>query len=166
MCHPSPLPPRLVLPSPWLTSQASPLCLLAQGRPTTTCAASTPAPWSAPWWRLKVAACSAVYSSSQRSQQYLCHAAVRCPSPANLRLSSSCPALSTLHQMKNSCLAQDFILPVKDKCALWKTEHFATKPEGPPFASFLNFWAYIETYLRSAWVTSKWHFSWLNGSRL
>lgn len=47
------LPHRLVLPSPWLTSQASLLCLWAQGRPTTTCAASTPAPWSAPWWRLK-----------------------------------------------------------------------------------------------------------------
>lgn len=47
------LPRRLVLPSPWLTSQASLLCLWGRGRLTTICAASMHALWSALWWRHK-----------------------------------------------------------------------------------------------------------------
>ncbi len=64
-----PPPHRLALPSPWLTSRASPSCLWARGRPTTTCAASTPAPWSAPWWRLKWLHVLLFIHRRKRSQQ-------------------------------------------------------------------------------------------------
>lgn len=42
---------RWALPSRWPTLRASPSCLWAQGRRTTTCATWTPVRWSAPWWR-------------------------------------------------------------------------------------------------------------------
>lgn len=96
---------RSVLPSPWPTSQGSRSCLWAQGRPTTTCAASTRALSSALWWRLEWLH---VLLFNSKSTKYLRHAVVRCSSPASLRFS---PTLSTSHQMKNSCNAPDFILP-------------------------------------------------------
>lgn len=65
------LPHRWVLPSPWLTSRASLSCLWAQGRPTTTCAASTPALWSVPWWRLKWPHVLLLIHRHKRSQQNL-----------------------------------------------------------------------------------------------
>lgn len=159
------LPHRWALPSPWPTSQASPLCSSARGRPTMTCAASTPAPWSAPWWRLKWLHVPLFIHRRNKANNTFCHAAVRCSSPANLRISSSCPALSNLHQMRNSCHAQDFILSVKDKRALWKTQIILQQRQrGLPLHHFLTVWAYIQKVpqispsFETNEVASKWHF--------
>lgn len=43
-----------------------------------------------------------LFIATNEANKTFCHAAVRCSSPANLQTSSSCPVLSTLHQMKNS----------------------------------------------------------------
>ena len=130
-----------------------------------TCAASTPAPWSAPWWRLKRLHVLLFIHRSNKANNTFCHAAVRCSSPANLRISSSCLALSNLHQMRNSCHAQDFILSVKDKCALWKTQIILQQRQrGLPLHPFLTVWAYIQKVPQISpsfeinEVASKWHF--------
>ena len=124
-----------------------------------------PALWSAPWWRLKWLHVPLFIHRHNKANNTFCHAAVRCSSPANLRISSSCPALSNLHQMRNSCHAQDFILSVKDKCALWKTQIILQQRQrGLPLHHFLTVWAYIQKVpqispsFETNKVASKWHF--------
>lgn len=90
--HPPFLPRRSALPSLWLTSQVNPSCSWARGRPTTTCAAWMPAPWSVPWWRLKWLHVLPLVHRRNKANQHLRRAtAVRCSrQPADVTL-SSCP---------------------------------------------------------------------------
>lgn len=108
-----------------------------------------------------VAACSAVNSSSQLSQQTICHTAVRFSSPANLRLSPSYPHTSTiLHQM-NSSHAQVFILPAPGKskeqvCTL--KDNTKNKARGASLCVIYQLLAQIERCFENNEVTSKWPF--------
>lgn len=70
-------PLRLALPSQWPTSQASPLCLWAQGRPTMTCGASMPVLLWAPSWRPEWLLPASVFTTIVRKPTK--HSALRCP---------------------------------------------------------------------------------------
>lgn len=159
---------RSVLPSPWRTSRASPSCSWAPGRPTTTCAASTPAPWSAPWWRLKWLHVL-LFIHHRKQKPTLPFATLPWDVPALLACISHPPVLPCPSLL---CIKWRTHVMHRTWFPRWRTSvhferqiMFATQPEEPPCASFLNLLGQIEkstSDLPEFW--NKWHFSWLNGS--
>lgn len=79
-----------------------------------------------------------------------CHAAVRCPSPTNLRFTSSCHCPLYFASNKELVSCTGLYSSSKGQVRTLKDRTFCSKARA--FESCLNFWAYIETYLRPARV--------------